>query len=46
MNNLFIGSLCLLILYLLSAFGKVQNITDIDSITLKGLTAGRNGFNE
>ena len=27
-------------------FGKVQNITDIDSITLKGLTAGRNGFNE
>ena len=26
MNNLFIGSLCLLILYLLSAFGKVQNI--------------------
>jgi len=27
MNNTFIGSLCLLILYLLSAFVKVQNIT-------------------
>jgi hypothetical protein len=27
-------------------FGKVQTITDIASITLKGLTAGRNGFDE
>lgn len=27
-------------------FGKVQNITDIDSISLKGLTAGQNGFDE
>lgn len=27
-------------------FGKVQTITDIDSLTLKGLTAGRNGFDE
>ena len=27
-------------------FGKVQNITDLESIILKGLTAGRNGFNE
>ena len=27
MNNTFIGSLCLLTLYLLSAFSKVQNIT-------------------
>ena len=26
MNSTFIGSLCLLILYLLSAFGKIQNI--------------------
>ena len=27
-------------------FGKVQNATSIDNITLKGLTAGRNGFDE
>jgi len=27
-------------------FGKVQSITDLESITLKGLTAGRNGFSE
>jgi hypothetical protein len=27
-------------------FGKVQTITDIDSISLRGLTAGRNGFDE
>jgi len=27
-------------------FGKVQNITDLESIILKGLTAGRNGFDE
>jgi hypothetical protein len=27
-------------------FGKVQTVTDIESIVLKGLTAGRNGFDE
>jgi uncharacterized membrane protein YphA (DoxX/SURF4 family) len=38
MNKLFIGSLCLLTLYLLSAFGKVQNINGMAQYLQSKLT--------
>ena len=38
MNNLFIGSLCLLTVYLLSAFSKVQNINGTAQYLQSNLT--------